>query len=732
MKKTEKLKDLYKKSLALAKEEGVSNLTVKGTQYLYYRKYPHKKNKQYKDVLFVNGCTLPHPERYRVSHQKEQLIAGGLSADSVFYTDLRKEQLKYYRCFIFFRCPITNTIKEFIEQAKHNNKRCIFDVDDLVIDQKYTDEIDFVRQMPRSEKAHYDDGVVRMKETMKLCDFVITSTDRLQKEISKYSKEVFINRNVASDEMVAKSLEALKNVKKDENKIVAGYFSGSITHNENFNVVLPAIVRLMERYKNLYLKVVGILNVPKELELYKDRIINVDFVDWRQLPFEIAECDINLAPLKCTVFNEAKSENKWTEASLVKVVTVASNIGAFKKVIENNKTGLLVEDDDWYKALESLIADKNKRYEIAEAAYKQAHKSHTTVSSSTNLTEILKNNLAKNISFILPSTDISGGVNVVVKHAEILKKHGWDVTLIDANDKKTLKKANKEYNYRFSIPGQNVVLKSNTKIEAFFDTIVATLWSTLPIIKEYPNAKNKLYFVQNYETDFYPYGTGAERLKANASYNDETNVKYITMSLWCKKWLKNDFGKSSKYCSNGIDLDLYEFKKRDFSKKKIQILIEGDSKSEYKNTDEAFKIVEQLDPDKFEISYLSYRKEPKDWYKVDRFYNRIAPEKVGEVYASCDILLKTSLLESFSYPPLEMMATGGISVVVPNDGNIEYLKNNYNCLFYEQGNVQQGIDKITTIINDAELRERIIQNGLLTAKSYKWENIEEDIIKLYE
>ena len=36
---------------------------------------------------------------------------------------------------------------------------------------------------------------------------------------------------------------------------------------------------------------------------------------------------------------------------------------------------------------------------------------------------------------------------------------------------------------------------------------------------------------------------------------------------------------------------------------------------------------------------------------------------------------KTSFLESFSYPPIEMMATGGYSVVVPNDGNREYLVN---------------------------------------------------------
>ncbi len=182
---------------------------------------------------------------------------------------------------------------------------------------------------------------------------------------------------------------------------------------------------------------------------------------------------------------------------------------------------------------------------------------------------------------------------------------------------------------------------------------------------------------------------------------------------------------------------LFNFKlswvKNDFSgKKRTKILIEGDSKSEYKNTDEAFKIVNQLDPRKYEISYLSYRKEPKDWYRVDHFYNRIAPEKVGEVYANCDVLIKTSLLESFSYPPLEMMATGGVSVVVPNDGNVEYLRDGENCLFYKQGDISDGVAKVELLVSDEVLRNKIIKGGLATAKRYQWKNMERDVIALYE
>lgn len=83
-----------------------------------------EKNKSFKDILFINGCELEAPTWYRVNHQMEQLIANGLTADSVFYDALSLDMLKRYRGFVFFRCPITDTVREFIKQAKYFNKTC--------------------------------------------------------------------------------------------------------------------------------------------------------------------------------------------------------------------------------------------------------------------------------------------------------------------------------------------------------------------------------------------------------------------------------------------------------------------------------------------------------------------------------------------------------------------------------------------------------------------------------
>ena len=77
-----------------------------------------------------------------------------------------------------------------------------------------------------------------------------------------------------------------------------------------------------------------------------------------------------------------------------------------------------------------------------------------------------------------------------------------------------------------------------------------------------------------------------------------------------------------------------------------------------------------------------------------------------------------------------MMATKGLVVALENGGNVEYLKNNYNCLFYERGNIDDAIQKIELLVNDKKLRERLIKNGIETVNGREWKKIEKEILEL--
>ena len=715
-------------------------------------------NSDFVDVLFINGCdySVPHPIRYRVDHQAEQLRAAGLSTRVINAWELNEDHARLARVFIVFRCPYADVVGDFIKLVHSLNKKVYFDIDDLVIDTVYTDTIPFVAGMTGSAREQYDDGVRRMGKTLSLCDGVITTTKQLAEELSKYSPEVFVNRNVASEEMLYFSDRALyerdvlpklelNEIKPDDRhrwKVAKerasrrsgfsiGYFSGSITHNDDFEMILPAIADFMANHEDVKLYVVGELDVPEQLKPFESRIVKLPFSPWRHLPKMISAVDVNLIPLRDSVFNRAKSENKWVEAALVKVPSIASNVGALADSIVDGVDGILCDSvTQWSNQLESLYSDAERRKRIANAAYATCRSKHVTSNTCMGLADFVRDHESANIAFVLPGMTISGGVLVAVKHAELLQSIGFDVTVIVPEP---IEEKAQEVSAWLDLAGRRlpVLFCKDAVLRGCFDKMVATMWSTVGFIKHYLNVGSRYYLVQNYETDFYV-ADAPERFECSATYGYNPDLIYCTISEWCVDWLRESYAKTGvRFARNGLDLGIFPSVNRDWSGK-IRILIEGDSSSEYKNVDESFRIVDMLPKDRFEIWYLSYKGEPKKWYRVDKYLKAVPHDEVGKVYGQCHILLKTSILESFSYPPLEMMATGGATVVLRNGGNAEFLEDGFNSLLFDQGEDEKAVRLIMSLVDDVALREKLRVNGLKTAASRNWDLLEEEIVALYQ
>ena len=734
MKRLEKISVLTAKLKKAVAEEGIGGLAGRTKGYLARAKkekeFQREKSRVYRDILFISGCNeqLPHPHRYRVVHQMEQLEAGGYTWDTVYFQELKPWMVRCYGAFVIFRCPMTDTLREFATMAKQMNKPLWYDVDDLVIDTKYTDQIPFLDRMQPEERQAYDQNVRNMGELLSLCDAAVTTTAALAEELKQYVPEVLINRNCASDEMLLLSEAVLKEKQKKNEadgtakKVRLGYFSGSATHLDDIEMIVPVLKQLLGKNPNLELLIVGILELPVELKLFASQIQMEGFVDYQKLPERIASVDINLAPLTDTIFNRAKSENKWVEAALVQTVTAASNLGAFAEMVQDGEDGVLCRDEaEWLEKLQWLIDDEPARKAIAGRAYGRCSRECVTIFHATGICEWVERHWNLRCAFVLPAMEISGGIRVALLHAEMLVKAGAQVSLFTLEGE-----AEWYHEGDFHFP---VLSAEREKLQGTLDLAVATMWNTAEFVEQSSKIRKKKYLVQNFEVGFYPPGS-PYRIATSATYRMRSPMEYVTISKWCQNWLREEYHTEAVYLPNGIDPSFYPKRGRDLQGK-IRILIEGDCSAEHKNVDESFRIVERLDLEKFEIWYMSYNGNPKSWYRVDRFLHRVPYEKTPEVYAACDILLKTSLLESFSYPPLEMMASGGYVVAVPNGGNLEYLKDGENCILYPQGNLAEAKAAIERILTDAELRKKLDTGAEETVKERNWKRIEPQILEQY-
>ena len=323
-------------------------------------------------ILLIDGVEniIPQCTRYRVLNKAEQLRKHGFAVKVVNLSDFQLSMAQNASHIIIYRSPISPELLRLCHLAKEYGKPVFFDIDDLVFDTVYTDQLSYTQGLNSVEKGNYDAGVRNYGYMLENCDGAITSTNQLQEELKKYQSKVLLNRNLASDDLIAISSQYIKDYSQASGIVKIGYFSGSISHNENFELIKPAIKQLLKRYSNVQLHIVGILDIPKDMKPFENQIVTHDYVDWDKLPALISEVDINLAPLVDSIFNRAKSEIKWIEAALVKVPTVASKIGAFSDMVIDGETGLLATDDKWFDKLEALVLAPESRQKLAESAYR--------------------------------------------------------------------------------------------------------------------------------------------------------------------------------------------------------------------------------------------------------------------------------------------------------------------------------------------------------------------------
>jgi len=225
---------------------------------------------------------------------------------------------------------------------------------------------DYIARRKHSEDPTDRREVEDIYRMIEIADLVTTTNER----VAERYREEGAREVVPIPNYLTRT--ALETPPRKHDGFVLGYI-GWVDHQRDWEDlgVVDAVRRLLDEHPDLRVEIVG----PLDFGFPPERCTLTTVVPFEQLPGIIAGFDVGLAPLADIPGNHSRSDIKLKEYALAGVPWLASPIGPYAEHGED-EGGWLVEDDEWYDALDELISDKRARKRLAKHGVKWARR-HT-------------------------------------------------------------------------------------------------------------------------------------------------------------------------------------------------------------------------------------------------------------------------------------------------------------------------------------------------------------------
>ncbi len=319
------------------------------------------------------------------------------------------------------------------------------------------------------------------------------------------------------------------------------------------------------------------------------------------------------------------------------------------------------------------------------------------------------------VTYVLPYLTLAGGVISVVQIVNELILLGVEARIVALRDYPEV--------YDWNFYTRPIIFKSVSEMLRSFptsDIAVATHWTTAPWVHELvrqKKAKLSVYFIQDYESWFYPENDQVSRKKVKETYKLIQNK--IVKSNWLQSLLAEN-GHNAIKISLGLNLSI--FYPRDIEKRENPVVVAmarpRTPRRGFIHTIEALRLVKKKMP-KVNIvlfgDYLKIKRVPFEFR-----YEGIIPDqdKIAELYSAADVFLDGSDFQGFGRTALEAMACGAACVLTNIGGVNEYARDEKNCLLVTPKKPKIFANTIIRILKDKCLMQNLVMGGLNSAKGY--------------
>jgi glycosyltransferase involved in cell wall biosynthesis len=313
------------------------------------------------------------------------------------------------------------------------------------------------------------------------------------------------------------------------------------------------------------------------------------------------------------------------------------------------------------------------------------------------------------ICFVLQSVSIGGGSYAILQHAEYLASRDHRVSLVTLEPIDPVTQAWYPSLQRLSC----LSLEDARGLE--FDIVVATFWRSVePALLL--RASRHVYFVQSVESQWYAREQGELVSAVRATYS--LGLPVITVGTGIKEHLEDEYGSRVWLARNGLDGSVFRpdgpLAATPLANG-LRVLVEGPLGAPFKNVPRAIRLAQMARP--AELWLLTSTRAAR-YPGVDRVFSQVPLAKTAEVYRSCDVLLKLSLIEGFGLPPLEMFRCGGTAVVYMVSGLREYIRPGINALALDIQDEDGVLEALGRLQADASLLAKLRMEAAATGASW--------------
>ncbi len=334
-------------------------------------------------VAIIGEMSLPLCKKYRVTQKQEMFEELGIPCSVTSWLDYEeaRKQISLASVVIFYRVPAFPNVMALINECRRLRIKTYWDVDDLIFDEEILKISGTISSLDEQDRNGIINSAKLYRKAMLACDEGIASTSGLAEAMREAGlKTVHVVENALDIETLKAAQEINSKAQHSDNIIRIIYGSGSKTHNVDFMEAAAAVAETLKKYPNVRFRYIGYLELPADFDDVKDQIEHIPFCNYTEYLAYLAECDISIAPLENFIFNDAKSNIKYLEASITKLASVCSPRAAFADAIEHGKIAFLADSkQQWLDAFDALIQDEQLRHNMAAAAYESVTQRYAPV-----------------------------------------------------------------------------------------------------------------------------------------------------------------------------------------------------------------------------------------------------------------------------------------------------------------------------------------------------------------